>query len=356
MIANFETKSKNGRNMLDDLKMIHERDADDALGVVDTQWKQLQHKFDVELSGFEGVQNIVLAGMGGSAIPGVFLRVWPGTKVPFEVVRDYDLPEYVGPNTLFVSSSHSGNTEETLEGLRKAEEKGAKIIVTASGGKLAQLAKDKNYPLYEIPGGIQPRMCTLYFIAALVQAFEQLGLIDAGSSQELHEAAEWLNGQADSWKAEIPTDKNAAKQLAQELIGKSVVVYSGPKLFPAANKFKICLNENAKNVAWANQYPELNHNEFIGWTSHPVQKPYAVVEIRSSLEHPRVQKRFEVTERLLSGKRPAPLVITPQGDTVLKQILWASTFADFVSLYVALLNGLNPTPVALVEKLKQELG
>jgi glucose/mannose-6-phosphate isomerase len=138
-------------------------------------------------------------------------------------------------------------------------------------------------------------------------------------------------------------------------MGKSVVVYSGPKLFPAANKFKICLNENAKNIAWTNYYPEFNHNEFIGWTSHPVDKPYAVVEYRSDLEHERVQKRFTVTERLLSGKRPAPEVVVPLGETVLQQLLWTSNFSDFVSLYVALLNGLNPTPVDLVEKLKKML-
>jgi glucose/mannose-6-phosphate isomerase len=153
----------------------------------------------------------------------------------------------------------------------------------------------------------------------------------------------------------VPTSKNPAKQLALELIGKSVVVYAGPKLFPAANKFKICLNENAKNVAWVNQYSEFNHNEFIGWSSHPVDKPYAVVEIRSNLENERIQKRFVVSERLLSGLRPAPEVVVPQGKTVLQQVLWASNFADFASLYVALLNGLNPTPVDLVERLKKEL-
>lgn len=102
--------------------------------------------------------------------------------------------------------------------------------------------------------------------------------------KNLHEAGEWLQHQSATWQPEIPTIDNPAKKLALELIGKSVVVYSGPKLFPAANKFKICLNENAKNVAWVNQYPELNHNEFIGWTSHPVEKPYAVVEIRSDLD------------------------------------------------------------------------
>lgn len=115
------------------------------------------------------------------------------------------------------------------------------------------------------------------------------------------------------------------------------------------------MNENAKNVAWVNQYPEFNHNEFIGWSSHPTQKPYAVVEIRSNLEHERIQKRFVVTERLLSGKRPAPLAVEPQGETVLQQLLWTANLGDFTSLYLALLNGLNPTPVDLVEKLKAEL-
>ena len=164
-----------------------------------------------------------------------------------------------------------------------------------------------------------------------------------------------LKDQIGSWQPEIPTKDNPAKQLALELIGKSVVVYSGPKLFPAANKFKICLNENAKNVAWVNQYPEFNHNEFIGWSSHPVDKPYAVVEFRSNLENERTQKRFEISERLLSGKRPAPEVIKPEGGSLIQQLLWASNFGDFVSLYVAICNGINPTPVALVEKLKELL-
>ena len=115
------------------------------------------------------------------------------------------------------------------------------------------------------------------------------------------------------------------------------------------------MKEKAKNLAWWKQYPEINHNEFIGWSSHPTDKPFAVVDIRSNLEHERVQKRFTVTERMLSGKRPVPNVIVPQGDTLPKQIFWASVFGDFVSLYLALLNGLNPTPVDLVEKFKPAL-
>lgn len=341
--------------MLDDLKVIHERDAQDALGVAGKQWQQLAHDYQVGLPAFKEIANVVLAGMGGSALPGVFLPAWPGVNAPFEIVRNYNLPAYVDERTLLLACSYSGNTEETLSALAEAEERGAQIVVITAAGKLAEIAKDKSYPTFTIPTGIQPRMCAFYFLAALIQILEPLGLVPKGSQTELKDAAEWLEGQMKSWQAEVPTKDNPAKQLALELIGKSVVVYGGPKMFPAANKFKIGLNENAKNVAWVNQYPEFNHNEFIGWSSHPTQKPYAVVEIRSELEHPRLQKRFEVSERLLSGSRPAPQVIKPEGDTVLKQLLWASAFGDFTSIYVALLNGLNPTPVDLVERLKELL-
>ncbi|HUY85068.1 MAG TPA: bifunctional phosphoglucose/phosphomannose isomerase [Candidatus Dormibacteraeota bacterium] len=338
--------------MLDDLKMIHERDAQDALGVADKQWQQLTYDYKAKLPGFKGIANVVLAGMGGSALPAVYLRSWPGTSVPFDIVRDYELPEYVDEKTLFISSSYSGNTEETLAALREAEAKKAQIVVLSAGGQLADYAREKEYPLLTIPGGIQPRMCSFYFLAGLIQILEPLGLVKKGVLAELRDAGAWLKDQTAAWRPEAPTKNNPAKQLALELVGKSVVMYSGPKLFPAANKWKICFNENAKNVAWVNQYPEFNHNEFIGWSSHPVEKPYAVVEIRSNLENERVQKRFVVSERLLSGKRPAPQVVEPQGDTLLKQLLWTSNLGDFVSLYVALLNGLNPTPVDLVEKLK----
>jgi glucose/mannose-6-phosphate isomerase len=133
------------------------------------------------------------------------------------------------------------------------------------------------------------------------------------------------------------------------------VIYAGPKLFPAAYKWKISFNENAKNVAWCSQLPEYNHNEFLGWTSHPVDKPYAVIDLRSNLEHPRVQKRFQIADKLLSGQRPAPEVVEVKGDTLVQQMLWAVALGDFVSLYTALLNGLNPTPVDLIEKLKAAL-
>jgi len=133
------------------------------------------------------------------------------------------------------------------------------------------------------------------------------------------------------------------------------VVYSGPLLSPAGYKWKININENAKQVAWCNQLPEFNHNEFLGWTQQPVQKPYAVIDLRSNLENARIQKRFEVTERLLSGKRPAPIVVQAKGDNILQQLLWTITLGDYISVYLALLNNLDPTPVDLIEKFKNLL-
>lgn len=356
MVTKGTDKQKRiGDNMLDDLKYIHERDAQDAIGVASKQWVQLAYRFSTRVSAQQPVLNVILAGMGGSALPGVFLNSWPTISVPFEITRGYSVPQYTGKQTLFISSSYSGNTEETLTALHEAESRGAQIVVIAAGGQLMDLAREKGYPLFEIPSGIQPRMSSFYFLAAFIELLSPLGLIGEGRQAELTDASEWLKSQTDSWAADVPTKDNQAKTIAQELMGKTIIMYSGPLLFPAANKWKICFNENAKNLAWANQYPEFNHNEFIGWSSHPVDKPFAVVEIRSNLENERVQKRFEVSERLLSGKRPEPFVVRPEGDTLLKQLLWSSVLGDFTSIYLALLNGVNPTPVDLVEKLKSAL-
>ena len=340
--------------MLDDLKMIHERDVQDALGIAGSQWQYLTRGFSASFAASGPIENIVLAGMGGSSLPGVILGSWPQLRVPFEIVRNYDVPSYVNEKTLFISSSYSGNTEETLEALTHAENQSAQIVVIAAGGKLADIARKKGYALFDIPSGIQPRMATLYFLNAFINILAPLGLTVADAN-ELASVADWLKVKLEKLSSVVPTNQNLAKQIALELMGKTVIMYSGPLLFPAANKWKICMNENAKNTAWLYQYPEFNHNEFIGWSSHPVDKPFAVVEIRSNLEHKRVQKRFTVSERLLSGKRPAPIVVEPEGETLLQQLVWSIVMGDFVSIYLALLNGVNPTPVDLVEKFKLAL-
>ena len=342
--------------MLDDLKMIHERDAADALGIAEKQWQQLGIEFAV--TAYEGFNpsNVVYGAMGGSALAALLSTTWPGYNVPFAVVRDYDIPAYVSGSTLFIAASYSGNTEETLSALAQAETAGAKIAVIAGGGKLQAIAEEKGYPLALLPKTAQPRYAVLANLKALISLVAPYNLLATDNiGAELGRGAEFLQAQTSLWRPDVPTAQNPAKQLAQELIGQSVVVYGGAKLFPAAYKWKISFNENAKQVAWCGQLPEFNHNEFIGWSKQPVDKPYKVVDLRSSLEHPRTQKRFEVSERLLSGMRPAPHVVNAVGKDLLEQLLWTVAYGDFVSLYAALLNGLNPAPVELVEKFKKEL-
>jgi len=343
--------------MLDDLKFIHQRDGQDALGIAAKQWQQLKHNFEFENRELkiENCVNVVYAGMGGSALAGLIGQSWPAYKLPFELCRGYHAPGYVDERTLFIASSYSGNTEETLSALAEAEEKGAKVVVIAGGGQLVERAKAKSYPHLVMPQIGQPRFAVFYNLRALVAVLAAAGLIEKAQLAELDTAADWLHAASQPWLPTVPKADNPAKQLAEELAGKSIVVYTGPQLAPAAYKWKISFNENAKNLAWWSQYSEWNHNELSGWIGQPALKVYGVIELVSNLEDKRIQKRVEVAERLLSGRRPAPFFVKVEGQTILQQLVWAITFGDFVSLYLALLNGINPSPVDLQERFKQEL-
>lgn len=342
--------------MLDDLKKIHERDPQDALGIAEHECEQLKGSLAPEpVLRVHNVRNVVYGAMGGSALAALLATTWPGMDLPFEVVRNYDLPAYVDERTLFIACSYSGNTEETLAALEQAEERGAQIAVIAGGGKLAETARAQGYPLAILPRVQQPRFAAFYNLRAIVDLLVQAGLCEEARAAELTDAAEFLHREAANFVPTVATAQNVAKQIALECMGKSIVIYGGPKLAPGAYKWKIGFNESAKQIAWWNQYPEFNHNEFLGWTKQPEHKPYAVIDLRSPFEHPRVQKRFEVSERLLSGMRPHPIVVEAKGNTVLKQLLYTVMLGDFVTIYTGLLNNVNPTPVELVEKFKVEL-
>lgn len=340
--------------MLDDLKLIHEKDAQDALGIAEKQWQQLEYNFVVPNIA-NNVDNIVFAGMGGSALGALLSMTWPGYTVPFEICRSYSIPTYVSGSTLFIASSYSGNTEETIEVLQQAANKHAIIVIIAGGGKLRDIANENGYPFIQLPHASQPRYAALYGLKALVAILQECGLVHSGDVADMSQTAEYLKNASMQWRPDVPKSNNLAKQIALDVIGTSPVIYASNMLYPAAYKWKISFNENAKNVAWCNAYPEFNHNEFMGWSSHPIEKPYSVIDLRSSFDHPRIQKRFDLSAKLLSGRRPAPIAVELQGDTLLEQLLWAMVLGDFVTIYTAILNGVNPTPVDLVEKLKKEL-
>jgi glucose/mannose-6-phosphate isomerase len=340
--------------MLDDTNYIAQYDRSNGLAMVAGQADQLRQQFEFDVPQVENLNRIVLAGMGGSALAAEFVRSWLSDRlpVPIEIVRGYNLPKYVDETTLLIASSYSGNTEETLSCLEEAKSTGAAIAIMTSGGKLAEHGED--YTFLKIPGGLQPRLAVLFGVKALATLLEELELVD-GLVAELETNAEWLLEEVENFAANIKEENNVAKQIAKRLAGYPVIVYGGPTLATTAMKWKIDLNENAKHRAWWNQLPELNHNEFQGWP-HPKESHFQLIELVSGLDHPRIAKRFEVTNRLLSGVMPAPIVVEAHGETKLQQMLWTTLLGDFTATYLAFLNQIDPIPVELVEKLKQELG
>jgi glucose/mannose-6-phosphate isomerase len=340
--------------MLDDANYIAQFDRSNALGIIGGQPDQLRQQYEFDVPEVEDLQHIVLAGMGGSALAAEFLRSWLSDRLPYpvEIVRDYALPAYVNDRTLVVVSSYSGNTEETLSTFEQAKERGAAIAVLTSGGKLAEHGDE--FTFLKTPGGLQPRLAVLYSVKALATLLEEMKLVD-GLTEELETAAEWLLEEISTFAANVSEKDNIAKQLAKQLVGMVPVVYGGPTLGMVAMKWKIDFNENSKNVAFWNQLPEWNHNEFLGWL-HGGDHGLEVIELQSSLDNERIGKRFAVSNKLLSGRMPAPIIVEAHGETKLQQMLWTLLLGDFVSAYLAFLNQVDPTPVDLIEKLKHELG
>lgn len=347
--------------MLDDANVINQRDPHGALGVAAAESQQAFFTAEVINPDHDNrdISHIVVTGMGGSVLAALLVKSWlrDTFTVPFEVVRGYTLPSYVGQNTLVIVSSCSGNTEETLSALDDARKRGAQVAIASSGGELLKRAQDAGIAHVVLPdrNQIEPRMSTIAQVRTLLKLLAHFGTISNDYYDEVGSTGDWLADKSSEWFANVSTDKNYAKQLALLAVGKTPVFYGGALTAPLAYKWKISWNENAKNVAFWNELPEFNHNEFIGWSSHPVEKPFAVFDLISFYEHERIRKRFDVSDRLLSGKRPKATPVNLHGETVIRQLLWGCVLADFVSIYVAILNGVDPTPVDLVEKLKAEM-
>lgn len=345
-------------DILDDLNQIKQRDTKNALGMAGEEPKLLVQQLGVKNAPREAVsfEHIVVAGMGGSALAGDMLRDWLDLPIPVQVVKDYVLPNYVSSKTLVIACSFSGNTEETIAAFDDAKSKGAHIAIAAGKGKLAEIAEAEKLPHVIMPyDGVTPRMFIATNLRAFLELFIAYGIIDKAVLLELESAAANLAEVSRVWGVDVPFKENIAKQFAWHCAGKTPVIYAGPRFRSAAYKWKIAINESAKNTAWCDEYSEFNHNEFMGWASHPIEKPFAIFDLRSSFDDPRVSRRFEISNRLLSGLRPKEIEITLEGETMLEQFIWSNILADYVSAYLGILNGVDPAPVPLIEKLKGEL-
>lgn len=345
--------------MLDDHKILEQHDCAKDLDLAALQYEQALFNAEIQCGDNDGreIDNIVVAGMGGSALSALFVKSWLKSEllVPFEIIKTYDLPASVNKNTLVIASSYSGNTEETLSCLEQAKKKNAQIAIIASGGKLIEDAKLNDIAHIILPSGFQPRMAMIDTLCSVVKTLVHFKLVSSDRIHEISATADWLKSESEQWLGSVPTNNNYAKQLAYWTLGKSAVFFAGTFAYPVAYKFKTCANETAKNLSFLCEYPEFNHNEILGWTSHPIEKPFAIFDVVSNYEHPQILKRFEISDRLLSGQRPKATAIRLEGETQIAQLLWGSILADFVCIYLAALNGVNPMSVAVIEKLKTEL-
>jgi glucose/mannose-6-phosphate isomerase len=306
--------------------------------------------------------SLVIAGLGGSAIGGDFLRAGYELtlNVPVTVVRDYHLPGYIGPETLVFAASNSGNTEETLVAYAAARKARAGIVAFTTGGRLGELATADSVPLVTFPGGLQPRAALGYSFVPLIVACARLGLLPEVLLDDVHEASAVLRAVRNECGPDVQSQKNPAKSLAGSYVGKIPVIYgSQGERGVVAYRWKTQINENAKAYAVANVFPELNHNETVGWSGahgqSDVEKNLAVTILRDDREPSQIAKRVELTQQIISRQAASVDEVWARGDSTLSRMLSLVYVGDFASYYLAVAYGEDPTPVRVIDWLKSEL-
>ncbi|HEY3758404.1 MAG TPA: bifunctional phosphoglucose/phosphomannose isomerase [Solirubrobacteraceae bacterium] len=298
---------------------------------------------------------LVVAGMGGSAIGGALARAALGDHAsrPIFVTRAYGLPPWTTPETTVLCASYSGNTEETLACYESAAALGAQRVVVTTGGRLAELARADRVPVIPLPGGFQPRAAVAYMTVA---ALEVAALCGAGPrlTSEIDVAASHAEQLVAEWGPDA-SEGSLAKEIAASLLGSTPVIAGAGLTAPIAYRWKTQINENAKLPAFAHELPELDHNEIIGWEGAETVGRFAAVFLDDSDAHPRVKARMELTEKLIADHATASLHLETRGQTAIERIFSLVLLGDLVSLYLAVLRGVDPGPVEMIEQLKSEL-
>jgi glucose/mannose-6-phosphate isomerase len=303
------------------------------------------------------ISNVVIVGMGGSAIGGdiVHRLALSESKVPVRVHRDYDLPAFVDESTLVIASSYSGNTEETLSAFTEALRMPAKKLVITSGGNLKVLAEKEDIPAYVIDYRAPPRAAFPNSLIPLVGILQKLGLL-GDKSADLREAVDILNELSKDLIETRSLDSNPAKQLAAKLCGRIAVIYGAGILSEVSRRWKGELNENSKSWAFFENLPELNHNAVVGYEFPPEAKERIfVLMLRSSSLNPRNLLRYEVTAKLLARAGITCEFVEAKGKSALAQVLSLVLLGDYVSFYLSMLNEVDPTSTDAINLVKQYL-
>lgn len=312
----------------------------------------------ISMPKYDEIRLLVVTGLGGSAIGGDLARsvAGPRLRIPLLVNRDYDLPGFVGADSLVFACSYSGNTEETISAYRQARDAKAAIVCITSGGRLQAMAEGNGHAVVSLPAGLPPRAALGYSLVGLLSAMRALQLIP-DPAKSFEEAVELTKKLRDSYSASNPESSNPAKSLAVSLHGKIAAIYASSGIMDgAAYRWRSQIEENSKNLAFHHVLPEMNHNELVGWAyPEDVLRQVGVVFLRDKGDHPQVQRRFELTKERISARAGVLHEVWSEGNSLLARVLSVIYLGDFVSLYLAFLNDTDPTPVKVIDYLKMKL-
>lgn len=343
--------------VLDDKNNIAELDPEGMIEDLDTFPSQCEEAVSIgrkkELPfDFEEFDRVVVTGMGGSGIVGDLLSRL--VDLPVDSNRGYYLPGKTRSDDLLIAVSYSGNTEETLSALRDGLRRGMKVVCLSTGGKMVDFCRRESVPLIQIPTGHQPRASTGYMLFPLLEIFDEAGL---AGTLDLDKLIEEIKNLAETWNSEVETKDNPPKRLAREFKRKIPIVY-GTKgnTEVVAYRWKTQINENAKQPGFWNVFPELNHNETVGYElGSELMENGKVIMLKNGMELERNKLRMEIMEDLFSDEGIEYSVVrAPEGDKFTR-IIGQIYFGDYFSTYLALLNQVDPSPVRLIESFKSRL-
>ena len=347
--------------ILDDWEVFGELDPGKMLSEIDSLPRQLNDAWafgqNMPLPDPSGIGNLVLAGMGGSAIGADLIQAYGLSQIPIPVIvcRNYELPAFTGKESLVILSSHSGDTEETLSAFDHALETGAKIIAITTGGELASKAIHAGVPLWQFSHTGQPRAAVGYSFGLLLAMISRMGWI-SDPSKEVEDAVASMQVQQTSLRGNIPIAQNPAKRVAGQLMGRWPTIIGADFLVPVARRWRTQISEIAKAIAQFEELPEADHNLVAGVSNpHELIPKMMVIFLQASRYHERNQLRIKVTREVLMVEGFNTEIFEAQGYSRMAQQWTALHFGDYVSFYLAMSYGADPTPVPAIEDLKKQM-
>ncbi len=298
---------------------------------------------------------LVVCGMGGSAIGGDLAIAALGDRAtrPITVVRGYALESWIPPETLVLCASYSGETEETLACFEAAGAAGAERVVVTTGGTLARLARDEGVPVIGAPAGMQPRAAVVYMTIGALECAALCGAAPALHA-EIDTATALLEQLVEEWGPGAPDDA-LSKSVARALEDTIPVIHGAASTTAVGRRWSTQINENAKSAAFCCELPEANHNQICGWERGRAQAPLSGVFLGDPDQHPRVKRRIELMSAEVERTGAPAIQLEARGESRLERVLSLVLLGDMVSVYMAVLAGVDPSPVEALEQFKQQL-